>query len=287
VLQKSGKVIAATFAAVVVTGAAGCHSSSPTHSAGPATLGQTSAPSTPSSSATATGAPTGGAKTSTAAQAVSPSRSAAAESATTTAAKAPGTPTGFTRAGTYTYDLSGTAKQPFSGSQNVSGTDTQTYDAPQGARQHNKSSGHNGSQDMTLEVAKDGLHVVDIQIASPGFSEDFRPVGDAVYFPADYAVGRHWSWQAKSTDGKYTLDVTTRISGSTSVTVGGKALKALVVDSTLHITGTGFDITDQLRDWVSTTYALVLKEHSVSQGTAYGATISSDVTRRLRSTSPS
>ena len=286
-LQKSGKVIAAAFATVVATGAAGCHSSSSPRSAGPATVGQPSTGASPTSGTAATAAPTAGAPTSAAPGTTAPAHSAAAKPATTTAAKAPGTPTGFTRQGTYTYDLSGTAKQPFSGSQNVSGTDTQTYDAPQGSQQHNKTSGQNGSQDMTLAVAKDGLHVVDIQISSPGFSEDFRPVGDAVYFPANFAVGRHWSWQAKSTDGKYTLNVTTKISGSTSVAVGGKALKALVVDSTLHITGTGFDITDQLRDWVSTSYALVLKEHSVSQGTAYGASISSDVTRKLRSTTPS
>lgn len=286
-LQKSGKVIAATFAAVVATGAAGCHSSSSGRSAGPVTLGQSSTPTPGTTTAAASAAPTGGASAPAATGTAAPTQSSGTRATTTTAAKAPGRPTGFTRQGTYTYDLSGTAKQPFSGSQNVSGTDTQTYDAPQGAQQHNKTNGQNGSQDMTLSVAKDGLHVVDIAIASPGFNEDFKPVGDAVYFPADYAVGRHWSWQAKSTDGKYTLDVTTKVSGSASVTVGGKALKALVVDSTLHITGTGFDITDQLRDWVSTAYALVLKEHSVSQGTAYGATISSDVTRKLRSTTPS
>ena len=286
-LQKSGKVIVATFAAVVATGAAGCHSSSNTHSAGPASLSQSTTPTSASSTVPATAAPTGGSSASAASTTAAPAKSTAVKPASTTATKAPGRPTGFTRQGTYTYDLSGTAKQPFSGSQNVSGTDTQTYDAPQGSQQHNKTSGQNGSQDMTLAVAKDGLHVVDIQISSPGFKEDFRPVGNAVYFPTDYAVGRHWSWQAKSTDGKYTLNVATKVSGTGSVTVGGNALKVLVVDSTLRITGTGFDITDQLRDWVSTSYALVLKEHSVSQGTAYGATISSDVTRKLRSTTPS
>ncbi|HMC72166.1 MAG TPA: hypothetical protein VKJ07_23610, partial [Mycobacteriales bacterium] len=100
-------------------------------------------------------------------------------------------------------------------------------------------------------------------------------------------VGRTWSWQAKSTDGKYTLDVTTTISGNTTVPVGGKSQKAVVADSTLHITGQAFDLTVQQRDWVSSAYALVLKEHSVTHGTAYGTTISSDITRKLRSTTPS
>jgi hypothetical protein len=147
-------------------------------------------------------------------------------------------------------------------------------------------SGPDGSQDTTLDVAKDGLHVVDITIANPGFNEDFRPVGDAVYFPADYKVGRKWSWQAKSTDGKYTLDVTSAISGSTTQKVGGTSLKVLVVDSVLHITGAAFDVTDNERDWVSTAYALVVKSHGVTHGTAYGASLSSDITRKLRSTTP-
>ena len=285
-LQKSGKVIAATFAVAVAVGAAGCHSGSRSQAGGPATLSQSPAPGGPVTAAPTTAVPQG----STAPAATTASQPATAASSakptSTTATKAPGTPTGFTRAGTYTYDVSGTAKQPFAGSQNVSGTDTQTFDSPQGSQQHNKTNGQNGSQDMTLDVAKDGLHVVDISINSTGFNEDFKPVGMAVYFPSDYTVGRHWTWQAKSTDGKYTLNVSSKISGTSAVTVGGKSLKVLVVDSTLHITGTGFDLTDQLRDWVSTTYALVLKEHSVTQGTAYGASVSSDVTRKLRSTTP-
>jgi hypothetical protein len=183
--------------------------------------------------------------------------------------------------------VSGTQTQPFGGSQNASGTSTQAVDAPQGARQHSKTDGQNGSQDTTLEVRKDGLHVIDLALASQGFNEDFKPVGDALYFSADYRVGRKWSWQAKSTDGKYTLDVTTTISGNTTVPVGGKSLKAVIADSTLHITGSAFDLTVQQRDWVSTAYALVLKEHSVTHGTAYGANISSDITRKLRSTTPS
>ena len=169
----------------------------------------------------------------------------------------------------------------------MSGTSTEAVDAPQGARQHSKTDGQNGSQDTTLEVRKDGLHVIDIAIASQGFNEDFKPVGDALYFSADYRVGRKWSWQAKSTDGKYTLDVSTKDSGASASTVGGSSQPATLVDSTLRITGNGFDLTVQQRDWVSTSYALILKEHAVTNGTAYGAHISSDVTRTLRSTKPS
>ena len=285
-------VIAATFAAAVMVGAAGCHSSSSPSSAGVTAANDattTSTPTTPASSPSAappsSPAPASSVPPATSAATASTGSTSAAGSTSTT--KAPGTPTGFTRAGSYSYEVSGTAAQPFGGNQNVSGTSTEVVDAPQGARQHTKTDGQNGSQDTTLEVRKDGLHVIDIAIASQGFNEDFKPVGDALYFSADYRVGRKWSWQAKSADGKYTLDVTTTVSGNTTVPVGGKSLKAVIADSTLHITGQAFDLTDQQRDWVSTAYALVLKEHSVTHGTAYGANISSDITRKLRSTTPS
>jgi hypothetical protein len=201
--------------------------------------------------------------------------------------KPPGKPTGFTRAGTYTYEISGTTKQPLGGNQRISGSDTDTYDPPQGSIQHNKETGQQGSSEMTLQVKSSGLYVVDLHISQQGFDEDFHPVATAKYFPASYPTGTSWSWEAKSTDNKYTLHVTSKISGSSSVTVGGKALKAVIVDSTLHITGNGVDLNVQQRDWVSTTYALVLKEHSTSNGTAFGASFTSSVTRQLRSTTPS
>jgi len=288
--EKSGKVIAATFAAAVMVGAAGCHSSSSPRSAGVIGTSDATASSTPTTAAStpaSTAPSTAAASTPPAAAATATTSTGSKTGGATSAQKPPGKPTGFTRPGSYTYDVSGTATQPFGGSQNVSGTSTQAVDPPQGTHQHSKTDGQNGSQDSTLDVRQDGLHVLDIAIASQGFNEDFKPVGDALYFSSDYRVGRHWSWQAKSTDGKYTLDVTTKISGNGTVPVGGKSLNAVIADSTLHITGSAFDLTVQQRDWVSTTYALVLKEHAVTHGTAYGATISSDVTRKLRSTTPS
>lgn len=291
----SEKSLAVAFAALVATlGLAACGSSSSgTNRAStlPVTS-QSAANGVGSTAATSTGAgsptsvsPTGGAG--------SPASSTAAGGGSTPTAstravsKPPGKPTGFTRAGTYTYDVSGSAKQPLGGTQQISGTDTDVYDAPQGSTQHNKDTSQQGSSEMTLQVKSTGLYVVDIHISQQGFDEDFHPVGTAKYFPASYPTGTSWAWEAKSTDGKYTLHVASKIAGTSNVTVGGKSLKAVVVDSTLHITGNGVDLTVQQRDWVSTTYALVLKEHSSSNGTAFGASFTSSVTRQLRSTTPS
>lgn len=208
-------------------------------------------------------------------------------SGSSTQTKAPGKPSGYTRPGTYTYDVSGSATSPFGGKQDLAGTSSYVVDQPQNNTQHSKTSGKNGSQDSTLAVRSTGLYVLDIHISSPGFDEDFKPVGTALYFPADYRTGSHWTWKAKSTDGKFTLDVASEISGTATQKVGAQSLKTIVVDTTLHITGTGVDLTSQQRDWVSTAYALVTKEHNVTNGKAYGTTVSSDATRTLRSTSPS
>ena len=198
----------------------------------------------------------------------------------------PGNATGFTRAGTNSSAVTGKSTSPL-GAQDVSGTSTLSVDAPKGFSQHSTQSGKDGSQEMTVDVRSGGLYLAEIKISSQGFNEDFAPSPPVLYFPANYSKGRKWSWKATSTDGKYTINVTSVItSTSSSVMVGGKSQPALIVDSTLHITGSGFDITDQQRDWVSTSYALVLKEHAVTNGSAYGASFSSDVTRTLRSTTP-
>lgn len=293
-LETPGKFTVAAFAVAAALGLGGCSSS---HQQ-PGGLGAPPAggASTAASAAPSPGAAGASARASASAAAAA-AKASASSSATTassggnrpsqTAAKAPGRPSGFTRPGGYTYDLRGTAKQPIGGTQAISGTQSYVVDAPSGSTQHAKTTDQQGSEDMTVAVQRTGLYVRDIHIAQQGFNEDFRPSGAAMYFPASYHTGSQWSWRATSTDGKYAIAVTSKISGSSSVTIGGKADKALLVDSTLHITGSGVDITDTQRDWVSTTYALILQEHSVTHGTAYGASFSSDVTRRLRSTTPS
>lgn len=162
-----------------------------------------------------------------------------------------------------------------------------TYAPPQGSTQRNTKQASGGSQQTTLKFNSTGLYVLDLHIMDQGFNEDFVPATTALFFPAQYSVGKSWSWSAKSRDGKYTFAVTSKVSSvSSSATVGGQSQPAVIVDSTIHLTGNGIDLTDKLRDWVSTKYALVLKEHSVESGAVDGIKLASDVTRTLRSTSP-
>jgi hypothetical protein len=285
VLKVSGVVAGVVLSATV----SGCGGSSPHATATGPSSGATSAPSASSSVGVAplATAPTQGHTASTGAPQPAPTASTTAHPVTAgPGSKPPGRPSGFTRAGTYTYDDWGSETTPL-GTQPASGTSSLAEDAPSGSHQHSSESNSRGSQDLTLDVRTTGLYVTDIAIHQQGFDEDFHPIGTALYFPADYRVGRSWKWAAQSTDGKYRIDVSTRISGTSSVTVQRRAVKTLVVDSTLHITGSGFDVTDTQRDWVSTAYALIVKEHAVTSGTAEGFAVSSDVTRVLRSTTPS
>jgi len=192
----------------------------------------------------------------------------------------------FTPPGTYTYDLSGTAAQP-TGNQDVSGTQTLTVDPRVADSQHTKIVDQRGSQDLTVDVSDSGQYVADFHINQTGFDEDFHAAGTALYFPSPSPVGAHWAWSAQSTDGRYSLSVSSKIPSRATVTIGGQSHDVLVVDSVLRITGTEFDLTDTLRDWVSTADSLILKERAVTDGTAYGASYKSDVTRQLRSTDPS
>jgi hypothetical protein len=199
--------------------------------------------------------------------------------------KPPGRPTGFTRAGTYTYDVAGTTTTRL-GSQKVSGTDTLAVDPPSGSQQKSTQKNKQGSRNQTLTVTPNGLFIVDIHIVQGGFDEDFKPVGTATYFPGNYKVGSAWHWSARSTDNKYRLDTSSTISSSTKITIHGQVLPVLVVDSVVHFTGNGFDLTENQRDWVSTTYALIVKEHIVEHGTVGGFKLDSDETRTVRSTTP-
>lgn len=205
--------------------------------------------------------------------------------ATGPGSKPPGRPTGFTRAGTYNYDVSGTATTRL-GSQKLNSSDALKVDPPKGSQQTTTQDSQQGSRTQTLQAKSGGLFVVDINIQEPGFKEDFRPVGTALFFPGDYHVGSAWRWSARSTDGKYRLDVTSKISGTANVVIGGKSVPTLVVDSVLRFTGNSYDLTDNQRDWVSTAYALIVKEHMATHGTVAGFTYSSDETRTVRSTTP-
>ena len=268
--------------AVVALVTACSGSSSPANNAGgpasnsPGASPNASASGLPSTAASASPGATAGAKATPA---------AGKTVASGPGSKPPGRPTGFTRAGTYDYDIDGTATTRL-GTQKLNSSDQLKVDAPKGTQQKTTLESQNGTRDQTLSSGAGGLYVVDINIQQSSFKEDFKPVGTALFFPADYHVGSAWHWSARSTDGKYRLDVSSKITGKSSVTISGQSVPTLVIDSVMRFTGNSFDLTDNQRDWVSTAYALVVKEHLDTHGTVAGLKYSSDETRTVRSTTP-
>ncbi|MDQ1685830.1 MAG: hypothetical protein QOC82_2567 [Frankiaceae bacterium] len=239
-----------------------------TPSASGSTLPSTAASASPGATPGATGTPAAGHTVSTG-----------------PGSKPPGRPTGFTQAGTYDYDIDGTATTRL-GTQKLNSTDTLKVDPPKGSLQKSTQESQQGHRDTTLASKSGGLFVVDINIQQSSFKEDFKPVGTALYFPGDYHVGSAWHWVARSTDGKYRLDVTSKISASTNITIHGKTMPTVVIDSVMRFTGNSLDLTDNQRDWVSTAYALIVKEHLDTHGTIAGFKYSSQETRTIRSTTP-
>lgn len=267
-------VVAALLTACSGSSSHGTNAGGPGSSSSPGASSSASAAPSTSASAKATGKP-----------APPPTPATGHTVASGPGSKPPGKPNGFTQAGTYTYDITGTTTTRL-GTRPVSGSDALAVDPPKGTLQKWTQKSQNGTRDQTVNHTSAGLALVDIHIQQPGFNEDFKPVGAAVYFPSDYHVGSSWKWSMKSTDGKYQLAASSKISASTAITVHGASYPVLVVDTVLRFTGDNFDLTDNQRDWVSTAYALVVKEHVATKGTIAGFSYSADETRTIRSTTP-
>lgn len=188
--------------------------------------------------------------------------------------------------GSYTYVVNGTTKSSF-GNKNINENATLTVDPPSGHQQHQALKGTDVAQAQTVLAQAGGYYLVDITISAQGFSEEFHANPPVLYAPVAPKPGQQWSWQLTSDDGKYTVHTTSTYVGSQTVsTTGGQAAQTLLVHSVATVTGNGINATSTQDDWLSPTYALIVKEHAVMHGTGFGQTFDSDMTRTLVSTRP-
>jgi hypothetical protein len=208
-------------------------------------------------SSTATGASAGAA--------AAPSASAAVASQPPGAAQVPLPPPG-----TYTYRQHGTASSAL-GDQSLDGDSTLTVDQPQGNREHSTQRDQGGSTEQVLVGRTGGLFLAEIHLAQTGFDEDFKPAHPVLLFPADAHKGQRWRWHMTSTDGKYTLNARLTITN----------LGATVSLSTvIHLTSSDINVTIHQSDKAGQD-AVIVREHAVTDGNAYGTPFHSDVTRVL------
>ena len=173
--------------------------------------------------------------------------------------------------GTYTYRQHGSASSAL-GDQSLDGDSTLTVDQPQGNREHSTQRDRGGSTEQVLVGRANGLFLAEIHLAQPGFDEDFKPSSPVLLFPASAHKGQQWHWRMKSTDGNYTLTARLTIVDLTS--------SGVVLSSVLHLTSSDINLTIHQRDKAGTD-AVIVREHAVTDGTAYGTPFHSDVTRVL------
>ena len=186
-------------------------------------------------------------------------------------------------AGSYTYRLHGSSNSML-GNQNYNGDSTLTVDQPQGNRQHSKQQDSQGKVEQVVVAQDDGLHLVEIHLTQPGFDEDFKPSQPVLLFPAHAHKGQHWSWRMTSTDGNYTLTARLTVDDlhSSTTMADGKRVSTVALSSVLHIHSRDIDLTIHQRDEAGRD-AVIIRERSTTDGTAYGTPFHSNGTRVLAS----
>lgn len=188
----------------------------------------------------------------------------------------------LTPTGTYRYHLTGSESSAL-GDRTFDGHSTLVVDPPRRGRQHTRLSGDNGRTDQTVLAGRRGLYLVDLRLSQQGFDETFHPDQPVLLLPADARAGRSWQWRMTSTDGDYRLRATLRVADPHSTaSVRGRKVSTVVVTSVLHIDGDSISMTIDQRD-DATRDGLIVREHAVGDGTAYGTKFHTDTTRTLTS----
>lgn len=202
------------------------------------------------------------------------------------ATNAPGRPAASkaTPAGGYTYDVSGSvtyggAKQP------ADGTASLTVSAVKDGSQSSTLHGDNGDTVQQVLVRDAGSYLTSLHLTTPAFDKEFRPSPAALLFPDPAKVGASWSWQATSTDGASTVKASQKVLRTETLTIGGKAVPTVVLQSRVIISG-DVDYTVDVTSWVVPSLRLPVKDHSVGKGSVGGVKVTSDTTSVMRSVTP-
>ena len=142
-----------------------------------------------------------------------------------------------------------------------------------------------GDFETLVRWAPEGASLVRFKIGQAG--KEFVPAQPVLYMPFDGST-TEWTWPPiTSTDGKTTIEQSSRIVGTDTVDVGGQPVSTFVVESVLTFKG---DLvgTANLTSWVSPDYRLAVKTHTVIDATFNALLkLKSDTTTVLVSLTPS
>ena len=211
-----------------------------------------------------------------------PSGSSAASASTARTTSGAHHGAALTPAGVYHYRLHGTQSSSL-GSESLDDDPTLTVDVPSNERQHSTLAGKDNTTEQTLQATSGGLRLVDLRLSQEGIKAEFRPATPVLLLPATPVTGQHWRWSMTSTDGKYSLHATLRITDASGETVvRGQTVHTIAVSSVLHITGSGISVTIH-QDDRGARDGLIVSEHAVGDGTYDGIKFHTDTRRTLTS----
>jgi hypothetical protein len=263
--------------------------------------GKKKAASTSATTETSTTAP--GDTTTTAAASGTATTAAKGGPGTTAAAKVNGSPSnnyqppaGSTPAkpaapGTYKYDTSGSTSFGAQNSKPPAVT-TLTVDPPAGTRQHSTrddrdASGNGSLTETTLDFQPQGVLLVELKITTKAIGitdvEDFVANPPALVAPTGAKPGDHLELDLSGSGTN--VHVSIDVQRHETLTIGGQSTDTLVAHQVATLSGkiSGTLTADM---WLSPQYDLTVKDHTVSDVTAYGAKAHSDITSQLQKLTP-
>ena len=249
----------------------------PTSAAVPPPVSQV--PVAPGSAATSTAPPVGAVTVSTKAPAThhpSSTKPKPSSSANATVGAKPGS---------YPETATGTVKIGGSSSP-ADGTATLTVSPPQGTDQEQANKSQQSSTDEIARFGADGsVRLTFLHISSAAFDDSFHFATPELILPAKPVAGTTYSWSAKSDDGKTTIDYKGTVKGTENVTIGGTVVHCIVVQSSFTLSG-GTNVSVTQTDDYAAAYRLVVREHQVASGKAFGLPFTADITTTLTRLTP-
>ncbi|MGH9154748.1 MAG: hypothetical protein ACRD1K_02585 [Acidimicrobiales bacterium] len=189
-----------------------------------------------------------------------------------------------TAAGRYTYETTGTFTSPL-GRSARNGDSVLAVDPPAGDQQRSVRVGPGRTVEQVLQLLGGGTYLVSLKITDGGFAQEVRPASPVLAVPSPAPVGREWSWQAPTADGRSTVSSSFRVARTESIPVGGEAVPTSVVEATILTTGEVAS-TGRQTFWYSERHRLIVQMQETTDGRVAGISFGSQSTDRLRSLRP-
>lgn len=174
---------------------------------------------------------------------------------------------GLPAAGEYRYHTSGTSKFGANPEEPVNVDSTTTLVHLGGGKVRQSSEG----QDTVLQWTDSQVLLHTMDFTRPGFERHFEAKPPVQYAPVTLQVGQKWGWELTATDFPTTVEQSSRVDRLETITVGGKAVKAIVVVTKVTLSG---DVTGtiDITQWVDSGSDIPARIHAKTNIVTFGFT---------------